>query len=283
MYTDPQPPAEAWEILYPDDYPPHQVKASEGEGHGSRLLSPRKRLALQLAPALSRWIDPYLVPLKRRDDGAPGKLLDVGCGSGKYLARMKSLGWDVLGIDYSERAAQTAQSAYGVDVRVGTVPNKELPVAAFDLVTAWQVLEHLQRPRQALAGIRSLLKPDGVFILSVPNQAGWAARYFGPDWIGLDVPRHLSHFTPASLLAMLRSEGFHVQHLSTICQSGWIRQSARTALQTRKGRRLRWLTSHTVSSMVSRWAQRSNQAESIYAIASVAKAQPVGKKLDRQL
>ncbi|MFO0947257.1 MAG: class I SAM-dependent methyltransferase [Planctomycetota bacterium] len=288
MYTDPQPPFESWEELYPEDYPAHQIPTKPRRWHTSwrkqwdRWLlslyrgyhaegrgSHRGRLATIMAPLLGRCVDPYVLPAPS-PKGA--RLLDFGCGSGRYLAKMRSLGWDVLGVDLSERAVKQARQAFDVPAVVGSIPSRDLPANSFDLITAWEVLEHLQRPRQALAGIRALLRHGGRLVLTVPNQTGWAARYFGPDWVGLDLPRHLTHFSPATLGAMLNIEGFRVIHMSTICHSGWIRHSAKRHRARNPSLRVGLLTTHAYSSLISRLAKRSGRAESIYVV-----AQPVDK------
>lgn len=294
MYTDPQPPFEAWESFYPEDYPAHQVHARRarwhtnwrrawerwllrlyrGYGLDSARSHQRRLVATALAPLLGRWLDPYILPPANKPEGE-GKLLDFGCGSGNYLARMRALGWDVLGVDLSARAAGIARDAFQVPVVVGTIPSSALAPRSFDLVTAWEVLEHVQRPRQTLAGIRSLLRPGGRFVLTVPNQCGWGARFFGPDWYGLDLPRHLTHFTPSTLCAMLRAEKFHIVHQSTVSHSGWLRHSARQATDAPNGecprgwRGYRVFRSHAVSSGLSRWARRRGMGESIYVVAAV--------------
>lgn len=283
MYTDPQPPFESWEEFYPEDYPAHRIPVKRHRWHtGFRrqwdrwLLSlyrgyppersavRRRTLATLLAPILGTRLDPYVLPAGKRPRA---KLLDFGCGSGSYLAKMRDLGWDVLGVDLSERAVRQARMVHDVPAMVGTIPSRDLPAKSFDLITAWEVLEHLQRPRQALAGMRGLLRPNGRLVMTVPNQTGWAARYFGPDWVGLDLPRHLTHFSASTLSAMLNLEGFRVIHLSTTCHSGWIRHSARRLLARERSMRGRLLATHAYSSFTSRMAKRHDRAESIYVVA----------------
>jgi 2-polyprenyl-3-methyl-5-hydroxy-6-metoxy-1,4-benzoquinol methylase len=197
-------------------------------------------------------------------------LLDVGCGSGAYLARMRALGWDVLGIDRSARTAEQARRRFGVSVVVGTIPTAELPTDKFDLVTAWQVLEHLDRPRQALSFIREALRPRGRFLLTVPNQSGWAARHFGPAWVGLDLPRHLAHFTPETLPRMLAAEGFRIIHQSTLGQSGWIRHSARATSRLGTRWQQRVFRSKILSRAISAWNVRRGRGESLFVVAEAA-------------
>ena len=286
MYTDPKPRHEEWERFYPDDYPAYRDKPERNHWHSrlrrrlqrwllhlyrgypapGRASARRRLLATVLAPVLGPLLDPRLLPMI-----GERLLLDIGCGSGEYLARMRTLGWEVIGIDRNPHSAELARQRHGVPVFVGTLPCDEFPSAEFDLVTAWQVLEHLDRPRQTLAFIREALRPEGRLVLTVPNQAGWAARHFGPDWIGLDLPRHLTHFTPETLCAMLRAEGFVIIHQSTVGQSGWIRHSARQA--KRNGAAVgKWaFTSKPLSRTVSAGAVRRGLGESIFVVAEQAR------------
>jgi SAM-dependent methyltransferase len=78
----------------------------------------------------------------------------------------------------------------------------------FDAVTLWHVLEHLPEPRARLREIRGMLSLNGLLIIAVPNAGGLQARTFGANWLHLDVPRHLYHFTHSSLAGLLRMEGF---------------------------------------------------------------------------
>jgi 2-polyprenyl-3-methyl-5-hydroxy-6-metoxy-1,4-benzoquinol methylase len=197
-----------------------------------------------------------------------GRLLDVGCGSGAYLARMQQLGWEVVGVERAVRMAEQIRTRLGIPVVAAGLPSNDLPVGHFDLVTAWQVLEHMERPRQALACIRKLLRAGGRLALTVPNQSGWAARWFGPAWVGLDLPRHLVHFTPATLARMLESEGFSVVHQTTIGSSGWIRKSARLGGPLHQ----RVFALKSLSRLASAYACHQAAGESIYVIAQLERS-----------
>lgn len=236
MYTFPQPLSSQWENYYLEDYQGYQVKNKTGTTSAKPgYLTSRWR----------RWRESYW-----KTPFGNGQLLDVGCGSGKYLARMRALGWNVLGLDRSTVAATTARKHFGIPVLIGSLPHQDLTPGRFDLITCWQTLEHLENPRSALAAIHALLQPQGRLLLTVPNQNGWAARFFGADWIGLDLPRHLTHFTATSLAKMVTEQGLVVRQLRTIGQSGWLRHSARRARVSGQP----WTRQCFTSSFWSRWA-----------------------------
>lgn len=134
--------------------------------------------------------------------GKTGKLLDIGCGDGSFLRLAAERGWEVAGTELDPGAA----SAVGLQV------SRELrdlkSEAPFDCITLWHSLEHLENPAAVLREANELLAPQGHILIAVPNADGWQARLFGTKWFHRDVPRHLFHFGPSSLRALLHAEGF---------------------------------------------------------------------------
>ena len=150
---------------------------------------------------------------------AGGKLLDVGCGAGDFLiSAPDSPGWEGVGMEPSPEAVRYAREVRGLDVRQGRLPCPDLPDRTFDVITLWHVLEHVPDPDAVLTDIRRLLKPEGVLILSVPVSDSWEAGWFGSDWVGYDVPRHLVTFTRASLKQLLQGKGFRVEEQFGVVQ-----------------------------------------------------------------
>ncbi len=145
-----------------------------------------------------------------------GRLLDVGCGAGVFLATMQALGWEVSGVETDPAAAAVAREALGEDrVRVGELAELALPEAGFDAVTLSHVIEHLPDPLATLRECRRLLRPRGRLGLATPNAASRGRRVFGRDWRGWEPPRHLQVFDPGSLGRLCASAGFLVSRLST--------------------------------------------------------------------
>jgi SAM-dependent methyltransferase len=143
----------------------------------------------------------------RRQQGS-GELLDVGCGTGDFLAVMRgNPGWKVRGLEPVADAARRAQSNYGLFVDAIPLDESAYPAKSFDAVTMWDVLEHLPDPLASLKKLSAVLRPGGTLVASVPNGDSFDARLFGPYWAGLDVPRHFSVFTQRHLREFIAKSG----------------------------------------------------------------------------
>lgn len=142
----------------------------------------------------------------------PGRLLDIGSGRGRFLAAAKAAGWSATGIEFEDGLATMSRERYGVDVVVGDAVTADME-GPFDVVTMWHVLEHLPDPLASLERAHALLSPGGRLIVSVPNNDSWQARAGGDDWLHLDIPRHIFHFTPSSLSRLVERTGFRVDRI----------------------------------------------------------------------
>ncbi len=143
-----------------------------------------------------------------RLNGGTGSVLDIGCGPGVLLNQMRARGWTVRGTERSPTAAQQARDVFHLDVRAQEVDDLVAEGATFDAVVLWHVAEHLHTPLATIRGIARLLRPGGILLIAVPNFGSPEARFGRDRWFHLDVPRHLVHFTPATLGAMLAEAGF---------------------------------------------------------------------------
>ena len=151
------------------------------------------------------------------------RLLDVGCGNGEFLLRMRQLGWGVSGVETDPVSAGVGQAA-GLDVHVGEVPDGDLPGAPFDAVTLSHVIEHVADPIALLERCRRLMRPGGVIWVLTPNLDAPGARRYASDWVSWDAPRHLVIFTRAALIRALAEAGFSSprQQLPLINARSWI-------------------------------------------------------------
>ena len=193
-------------------YPPHYYG-----NLGSKFSAPIEFLV--------RWVgDRHAAFL---GSGLPrgGRVLDVGCGRGVILGALADRGIEAHGFEVSEAAARGADSR----AKICVAPRLEdagYPDAHFDGVIIWHVLEHVRDPRSTLETIRRILRPGGRLVVAVPNFGSPQARWAGPAWFHLDLPRHLYHFPLTALRRLLERTGFGVssEHHFSLRQNpfGWL-------------------------------------------------------------
>jgi 2-polyprenyl-3-methyl-5-hydroxy-6-metoxy-1,4-benzoquinol methylase len=140
-----------------------------------------------------------------------GRVLDVGSGDGSFVRHMARHGWEATGLEISPAAVKRAQrDGGGGRFVLSTLDHYTAPERSFDAVTMWQVFEHVPDPVSSLSACRRLLRPGGALIIAVPNIDGWSSKLTGSRWWGLDIPRHLLHYTPETLSRMVSRSGFEV-------------------------------------------------------------------------
>lgn len=138
-----------------------------------------------------------------------GTVLDVGCGTGEFLAYLGSRGYRTQGVEPSTPARAQAIANHGLDIlpQLEQVPAQE----QFDVITLWHVLEHVHDLRDTLKKLHARTKPGGRLILAVPDRESWDAAHYQADWAAYDVPRHLSHFRRTDIGRALDLQGFRLQ------------------------------------------------------------------------
>jgi SAM-dependent methyltransferase len=246
-FTNPRPSQSSIVQFYPENYAPHQELDAKRLESRPLLNRRRRRDRRQVLP----W-------------HGEGRLLDFGCGSGSFLARMRRQGWKVTGIDVSTVAVHRIRRGLGLPVLQGTLPHPELEAESFDVITMRQSLEHVHHPRETLRQAFRLLVAGGKLLVIVPNIDSLAFRWFGPAWYGLDLPRHLTHFTPITLPVMMEQAGFRVGPVRMVRHSHWLRCSAQLAIRhyARPSWR-RWLVSKPLSRLATWYGFLTHQADCI--------------------
>lgn len=165
----------------------------------------------------------YLDPTRRADTEFPlkylpiehrGRLLDLGCGRGDLLGKMRSFGWQAEGVDNDPIAVEAAHRN-GFAVKAGSLHQQRFSEGSFDAVVMSHVIEHVHRPLQLLREARRVLKPGRRLVIATPNARSLGHRMLGAQWPLLDPPRHLQIFTPAGLAAMVRAAGFETVFVRT--------------------------------------------------------------------
>jgi len=213
-YTNPRPSTLAIGQFYPAHYAPHHKPVNRGRRWRWPLSGRGRHKHLE-----------RLAPLRI----GQGRLLDFGCGSGAFLLRMHQRGWKVTGLDTSEQVVQRIRTDLGLRALVGSLPHAELGEGSFEVITMRDSLEHVHQPLEVLRAAHRLLVPGGQLMVAAPNIDSLPYKWFGREWRGLDLPRHLTHFTPDTMQLMLARAGFEAGPIRMVRHPGWTRISAQRA------------------------------------------------------
>jgi 2-polyprenyl-3-methyl-5-hydroxy-6-metoxy-1,4-benzoquinol methylase len=144
--------------------------------------------------------------------GHTGRVVDVGCGSGAFLARMRRRGWQVTGVEPDPAAAETARRMHGLEVVQHLTDLAGPPV---DALTMHHVIEHLPAPDVTVREAMTHLAATGRLVIVTPNLRSLGRRRFGGAWVHWDPPRHLWLFSLKSLTALVERAGFVVERAWT--------------------------------------------------------------------
>lgn len=136
--------------------------------------------------------------LDKPDYIANGKLLDVGCGNGRYLLTMQSLGWNVQGVEFSENGLKVCLDNK-LTVHHGDLQSATFLDNSFDVITVRHLIEHIREPHLFMAELARILKPGGKLMIETPNSDALGRAYLGIKWYANDVPRHLIMYTVDNL------------------------------------------------------------------------------------
>jgi len=182
LITSPKPASENLSKYYEsEEYISH---TDSKKGIVSYLYQTVKKRALQKKVAL----------INSLNNGA-GTLLDIGAGTGDFLKQAKDSNWKVSGVEPNEGAKKLAQEK-GINLQESI---NDLNGKTFDVITMWHVLEHVPNLEETISTIEKLLKPEGTLIIAVPNYKSFDANHYKEHWAAYDVPRHLWHFSQASM------------------------------------------------------------------------------------
>jgi len=171
----------------------------------------RDETAVDAAREKAAWVRRF-VP-----DG--GRLLDVGANLGLFV-REAAPHFEAIGIEPSPAVAEFARQEYGVDLRTGSIYDEDAATSgSFDVVTLFDVIEHLPDPDRALLQCRRLLRPGGYLFVTTPDAGSLLARILGNHWHYIDMDEHVALFTRRNLAATLERTGFELLGVRTISRS----------------------------------------------------------------
>jgi 2-polyprenyl-3-methyl-5-hydroxy-6-metoxy-1,4-benzoquinol methylase len=139
-------------------------------------------------------------------------MLDYGCGTGEFLSSMKKAGFSCIGVEPNESARAYARTTYDLNVlKENELPS--VPDASLGCISLWHVLEHVYPLEERLEDFYSKLLTGGILIVALPNMLSLDARKYKSFWAAYDVPRHIYHFTPETIVQLAKQKGF--AHIKT--------------------------------------------------------------------
>ncbi len=210
LYLNPRPSASQLPVIYPSTY----YAFAENQAGNSAVGYFRKIWESVKVKDFLKLIGP-----------GRKKILDIGCGEGRFLSLLKQYGdpsWELVGLDLDKNAAELCRRK-GFRCEVGRIEDFS-GSEKFDAVILFQLIEHVDKPREVLESMRSCLNPGGVLILETPNPAGLDFKFFKKSYWGhYHFPRHWHLFTPSRMERLLSETGYcGVQSSSLLSPASWI-------------------------------------------------------------
>jgi ubiquinone/menaquinone biosynthesis C-methylase UbiE len=149
-----------------------------------------------------------------------GKILDYGAGTGHFARVMAAKGWDVTAIEKSDKARELALRDFGFEM-LPTEALANIEDKSMDVVTMWHVMEHIQEPDKMWKELYRILDDTGIAVIALPNSASYDAQRYKEQWAAYDVPRHLWHFTPSTIMHWGEKHGFLLERQYTMPFDGF--------------------------------------------------------------
>jgi len=193
-FLSPPPTAEVLALAYDDSY--------YGEGD-TKFDGPVERI-------LDGFRKKRATLLHRKLNGK-GKVLDIGCGNGRFLDHMQKLGdYSIHGIEPEGLSAQRARQIESLELKIGALEKGDFSPESLDAITLFHVFEHLTEPKETMQIASEILRPGGWLFMSFPNIGSWQAKVFKGNWLHLDPPRHLFLFRRQDFKTQMLELGFEI-------------------------------------------------------------------------
>ncbi|HPX77089.1 MAG TPA: class I SAM-dependent methyltransferase [Bacteroidales bacterium] len=135
------------------------------------------------------------------------KILDVGCGRGWFLQEAKKRGWNVYGTEYSDEAIKICKSN-GLEMKEGQLKHDTFTAEEFDIVTSFEVMEHINNPLEETNYIYNFLRKGGMFYITTPNFNSYLRYYLKSDFNVIAYPEHLTYYTRNTMKKLMKKQGF---------------------------------------------------------------------------
>lgn len=197
VFLTPSPTPEQLEQAYDDSY--------YGRGQ-AKFIGFIEMVLDYFRSARARKVSRYISP--------PAKILDIGCGNGRFLGNLIDKGYETCGIELPGKAAQRARKIPRLHLKIGRLSANDFHDKYFDAITMWHVFEHFSEPKSTLKIIQKIVKPGGYLIISMPNIESFQSRLFRGKWLALDPPKHLFFMGAADLASNIKGFGFDLIKLN---------------------------------------------------------------------
>ncbi|MHC4556119.1 MAG: class I SAM-dependent methyltransferase [Planctomycetota bacterium] len=191
LFLSPRPTQQQLDQAYGDSY--YGKGQTKFAGHIEKILD-------RFRSARARKVCRYITP--------PARILDIGCGNGRFLSYLINRGFDGYGTELPGKAAQRAAQVTDLKLKVGHHAADNFGENFFDCICMWHVFEHLTEPKETLQIIQRILKPGGYLMISLPNIESLQSRLFRGNWLHLDPPKHLLFLTASDLVSEMTEFGF---------------------------------------------------------------------------
>ena len=143
-----------------------------------------------------------------------GKMLDVGCGIGLFLIEAQKRGWEVYGTEYTDRAIEICRS-HNINMKQGKLDPAWFSSETFDIVTSFEVIEHINNPVEEVRNINEVLRMGGLFYFTTPNFNAIERYFLKSNYNIIGYPEHLSYYTKRTVNHLLTRNGFKKKKLTT--------------------------------------------------------------------
>lgn len=202
---------EALEMYKTEPQPSLETLASYYESEDYISHTDAKR---NLFEKIYHWVRSYMLSKKMsivdtHTKSDAKKVLDIGCGTGDFLAMAKKYKWEIAGIEPDAQARKIATEKTGIEIHTNDWLS-EIADDSFDAVTMWHVLEHVPNLDEQIQTLKRIIKPNGSIFIAVPNFKSHDATHYKELWAAYDVPRHLWHFSQKSIKSLFGKENMEV-------------------------------------------------------------------------
>ncbi len=219
VFQHPLPSLENIAAFYPDDYSVYEEQSRLKNVSGIRKSILKKYYSYShlstsafndlVSPIFKLFSPKYELPYIKN-----GKLLDVGCGNGRYLDGMKKLGWRTQGVEFNASAVEVCKLS-GLTVHHGDLFSAHFESNSFDVINVSHVIEHVPNPMTFFTELARVLKPKGSLVIKTPNSMALGRKLFNTNWYANDVPRHLYLFAYQNLSVLANNCGLKMQLFKT--------------------------------------------------------------------